>query len=204
MNETEIFEKYGAVYLKNVLDKPLCDFLTHMLMRYKHHNDIIGRQSNDDQIPNAGCVMGHNIVFDTVSEKIWPKLEEVVGEPLIPTYTYSRLYQNGNELKVHKDRPSCEISITLQLSRSHHYSWPIYAGKKRFDLAEGDALLYKGCDVEHWREPCNGPEGYYSGQVFCHFVRENGPHKEFAGDRRWQKYGSIPYKRNRDQLLVDK
>jgi hypothetical protein len=47
-------------------------------------------------------------------------------------------------------------------------------GNQRFDLGEGDAVIYKGCDVNHWREKCDGPDNYYSGQVFIHFVRKNG------------------------------
>jgi hypothetical protein len=65
----------------------------------------------------------------------------------------------------------------------------------RYDLAEGDGVVYKGCDLLHWRKPCDGPENYYSGQVFCHFVRANGPYPEFAGDKRWN--GQHPFVRNR-------
>jgi hypothetical protein len=65
----------------------------------------------------------------------------------------------------------------------------------RYDLAEGDGVVYKGCDLLHWRKPCDGPQDYYSGQVFCHFVRANGPHAEFAGDRRWN--GKHPFVRDR-------
>jgi hypothetical protein len=57
-------------------------------------------------------------------------------------------------------------------------------GDKRFDLAEGDGVLYAGCDVEHWRDRCDGPEGYYAGQVFLHFVRKNGAHADQVGDKR--------------------
>lgn len=199
------FEKNGYVYLKNILSKDVCNFLTLMLMRYKHHCEIIGRNTDDGQIPGAAAVMGQNIIFDTVCEQVWPIIESVIGEPIIPTYSYARLYKNGNELKKHTDRPSCEISFTLQLGRSHHYSWPIYAGGQRYDLAEGDAMLYKGCDIEHWRDPCDGPNDYYSGQVFCHYVRANGKYKEFAGDKRWQKWNNkIPFKRNRDVLMINK
>ena len=70
----------------------------------------------------------------TLLEILWPTIEEVIGEEILPSYTYSRLYLNGNELKKHIDRPSCEISLTIQLGRSHHYAWPIFMDGKRFDL----------------------------------------------------------------------
>jgi hypothetical protein len=41
------------------------------------------------------------------------------------------------------------------------------------------------------RNPCDGPEGYYSGQVFCHYVRANGKYKDYAGDGRYE--GEIPF-----------
>ena len=109
-------------------------------------------------------------------------IEGFVGEDLLPTYAYARLYSNGDELKVHSDRPACEVSVTIQLGRSHHYAWPIYMGGQRFDMAEGDGIIYPGCGVDHWREPCNGPNGYYSGQVFLHYVRKNGPYANEVGD----------------------
>lgn len=192
MKQHELFEKYGAVVVKNLIQPDVYNFLTTTLMRHGHHSKLIGKPTSDPQVPGSQALINHNIFFDTVSEMIWPKLEDVVGEALMPTYTYARLYSNGNELKKHKDRPSCEISVTIQLGRSHHYSWPIYAGDQRFDLAEGDGMIYKGCDVEHWREPCDGPKGYYSGQVFCHYVRENGPHWSHAGDRRWARATGVP------------
>lgn len=184
MHKNEFYNK-DFIYIKDVLPKDLTHFLTHVMMRQYHEMKIQKIPTNDEQVKNALAVMNHDIMCETVGERIWPFLENIVQEELIPTYSYARLYTNGNILEKHTDRPSCEISITIQLGRSHHYSWPFFAGKKRFDLAEGDGVLYKGCEVEHWREPCAGPEGYYSGQLFCHFVRKNGPYANYAGDRRW-------------------
>jgi hypothetical protein len=69
-------------------------------------------------------------MFETLQERLWPTIEAAVGEELIPTYSYARLYSNGDVLEKHSDRPACEISVTIQLGRSHHYAWPIYMGDK--------------------------------------------------------------------------
>jgi hypothetical protein len=193
MTQIEIFNKFGAIQIKDVIPKDILHFLTHVMLRQNHEMNIQQVASDDNQVKNALACMNHDITFETVGERIWPFLENILGEELIPTYSYARLYQNGNILEKHTDRPPCEISITIQLGRSHHYSWPIYAGGKRFDLAEGHGLLYKGCDIEHWRNPCDGPEGYYSGQVFCHFVRAKGPYAKYAGDGRWDN--EMPFER---------
>jgi hypothetical protein len=195
MDFQEIFKKQGCIYVKDVLPNDLTKFLTHVLLRQHHEMSIQNIPTGDAQVKNAQAVMGSTLVFDTVAERIWPFLENILGEELIPTYSYARLYTNGNVLQSHTDRPSCEISISIQLGRSHHYSWPIYAGVQRFDLAEGDAMLYKGCEVEHRRDVCAGPEGYYSGQLFCHYVRAQGSYVQYAGDQRWNT--DMPFKRLR-------
>ena len=52
---------------------------------------------------------------------------------------------------------------------------------KKFELEEGDAVLYAGCDQKHWRP------GVYKGngmaQVFFHYVDQNGPHRDHAYDK---------------------
>ena len=196
MANREIFDKFGAVQIKDVVPKDLTHFLTHVLQRQYHEMEIQGISHDDGQVKNALAVMSHDIIFETIGERIWPFLENILQEELIPTYSYARLYTNGNVLEPHTDRPACEISMSIQLGRSHHYAWPLYVDKMRFDLAEGDAVLYKGCEVPHWRDACTGPKGYYSGQVFCHFVRVNGPYAEHAGDKRW-KGGIMPFNRYR-------
>jgi hypothetical protein len=129
-------------------------------------------------------------------------MNELMQELMLPTYSYARIYANGDELKKHKDRPACEVSVTIQLGRSHHYSWPIYMGGQRFDIGEGDGVIYPGCDVEHWRDECVGPEGYYSGQVFLHFVRKNGQYAAEVGDS--TKRDNFSYMKNRAFLMETK
>jgi len=166
-----------AVLLPKVLPMEFCQFFTHVLIRQADLNP-----RGDEQIPNAKTIMDHEVMFETLHERLWPVVEQVTKEELIPTYAYARLYSNGDVLERHRDRAACEVSVTIQLGRSHNYSWPIYMGGQRFDLAEGDGVVYPGCDVEHWRNVCDGPTDYYSGQVFLHFVRKNGQHSSEAGD----------------------
>lgn len=197
---TDIFNKNGALLIKDVVPKDLCKFLTHVLLRCP---DSGYGNIGDAQVPDS-VVISHDIYFETLLENVWPYLEQIVGEELLPTYAYSRLYKNNNVLEVHKDRPACEISMTVQLGRSHHYAWPIFMGAHRFDLAEGDGVLYKGCDIEHWRNTCDGPEGYYSGQVFLHFVRKNGPYASEAADASKRTFNVYPFKKHRAHLMESK
>ncbi len=174
---SSLLKTHGALHVKGLLPSAFCQFFTHVLLRCA---DITPR--SDNQVPNAKTVLDHEYMFETLQEALWPIVEQLTGESLIPTYAYARLYSNVDVLEKHTDRPACEVSVTLQLARSHPYQWPIYMGDQRFDLDEGEAVIYSGCDVEHWREVCAGPDGYYSGQVFLHFVRKDGPYASEVGD----------------------
>jgi hypothetical protein len=173
----QIFDVNSSIVVTKIIPIEFCQFFTHTLLR---QSDI--KNQGDSQVVSAKAILDHELMFETLQERLWPQIENIIGEELLPTYAYSRLYSNGDELKPHIDRSACEISATIQLGRSHHYAWPIYMGGQRFDLGEGDAVIYKGCEVEHWREKCQGPEDYYSGQLFIHFVKKNGEHSKEAND----------------------
>lgn len=126
------------------------------------------------------------MAFETLLKVCLPKVEKITGLDLYPTYSYSRLYQTGNELKKHKDRESCEISVTIKLNDSENYNWPIIIENKEFFLNSGDAVIYKGCEVEHWRNVVN-TANYKLGQVFLHYVDKNGPYTAYRYDKFYQK-----------------
>lgn len=195
---SQIFNTYGAVIFPKLIPIEFCQFFTHALLRQA---DI--QNKGDSQVPNARAILDHELMFETLQERLWPQIESMIGEELLPTYSYARLYSNEDILEPHTDRPACEISITIQLGRSHHYAWPIYMGNQRFDLGEGDAVLYKGCEVQHWRKKCQGPENYYSGQLFMHFVRKNGEYSKEAKDINITSIdrSNVSYIKNRTYLM---
>lgn len=197
----KLFNTFKAVHVKGMLPKELCHYLTHLLMVYADRNP---GTRGDEQVPNALSCVQHEYAFETIQEMMWPYIEEAVGEELLPTYSYARLYTNGNFLEKHTDRKACEVSVTIQLGRSHNYAWPIYMGNHRFDLNEGDGVVYSGCDVEHWRNTCDGPDNYYSGQVFIHFVRKHGPYAQEAGDPAERTPGPLIFVKNRTLAMLDK
>lgn len=190
----------GYCYIPKIIPIEFCHFFTHVLMR-EEYNCSNGKKG-DTQIPNAKSILDHEYLFETLQERLWNYFENIFEEELLPTYSYARLYSNGDELIRHRDRPACEVSVTLQLGRSHHYAWPIFMGNSRIDMGEGDGVMYMGCDVEHWREPCNGPEGYYSGQVFFHYVRKNGRYANEFGDSTNRQ--SPSYEKNRTYIMESK
>ena len=101
-------------------------------------------------------------------------VSDLIGELVLPTYSYARLYQNQEELLKHVDRSACEISVTLNLSKDK--DWPIFIEKPdksnvSLELEPGDAAIYLGCIAPHWRPIYTGS---LHTQVFLHYVRANG------------------------------
>ena len=140
------------------------------------------------QIPNTYSQYA-NMAMETLLLKCQPGMEKATGLKLYPAYTYARIYKKGDELKRHKDRFSCEISTTMNLGGD---DWPIYLrpnenvgapdGKNitaaskakgvKVDLKPGDMLVYRGVELEHWREKFKGKECV---QVFLHYNNTKTP-----------------------------
>jgi hypothetical protein len=140
-------------------------------------------EGQNEQIPNTYSCYS-DIAMETLLLKCQPVMEKATGLKLYPAYTYARIYKKGDELKRHKDRFSCEISTTMNLSGD---DWPIYLSPKenvgipddkkgitaasnakgvKVDLKPGDMLIYKGMELEHWREAFDGEDCV---QVFLHY-----------------------------------
>jgi predicted 2-oxoglutarate/Fe(II)-dependent dioxygenase YbiX len=193
------FEVNKYVHLKDFLDKNSCAELVTELRRLVD----AGKTTKDDQCPLSQAIHGAP-VFDSLLEQLLPHFEKASGKKLLPTYAYARLYTPGDELKIHTDRPSCEISATLTLGFEGDV-WPIYVGdyteskngreittqqgetkyltnEHEIKMDVGDAVLYRGMDKVHWREPYK--EGKWQAQVFLHYVDANGPHTEWKYDKR--------------------
>jgi hypothetical protein len=130
--------------------------------------------SNDPQCPKSMAMYNFRWFLELLIEKI-PFMSELLEEPMFPTYSYARIYANGEVLKPHLDRPSCEISVTVHLD-SDNTEWPIYFTKPNGDvvscnLKKGQAVVYLGRISSHWRDEFKGQE---YGQVFLHYVRGHG------------------------------
>ena len=134
---------------------------------------------NDPQVPETYSHYS-DIAMETLLEKLTEPMSKETGLNLIPTYSYARIYKKGDVLKRHKDRYSCEVSMTMNLGGD---PWPIYlepSGETdkegvKIDLEPGDALIYRGCEVEHWREVFKGEN---CGQVFLHYNDASGENAE--------------------------
>ena len=169
----ESFRQNGYVAFPQLIEPALADFLWSYV-----HTKFAGLllSAGDRQVPNTPSGYG-DPTFDGLLEYLRPRIEAQCGLSLYPTYSYFRLYKRGDVLKRHRDRPACEISVSLNIGQTPPEPWPIYverdAGPCAALLAPGDALLYRGCDCFHWRDALQGDRLV---QVFLHYVDRNGPH----------------------------
>jgi hypothetical protein len=150
-----------------------------------------------DPCLHVGSVLNWLPFVRLLVEKI-PEVSLLFGEPVLPTYTYSRWQTTGHTLHRHRDRPSCEISLSLNLYQDK--PWGIWIQKPNNEEVEiilnpGDAVMYLGCQADHWRVPFEGTKNV---QVFLHYVRSYGPKAWAYFDKRQQQEPTPPT----DKLLA--
>ena len=195
-----MFKKNKYAIIRKAIDKDLATFCMNYILMKKQVYDtclqeryispfetMLGFYEKDNQqIPNTFSFYS-DIAMETLMLKCQPIMEKTTSLKLYPAYTYGRVYKKGDILKRHKDRFSCEISTTMNLGGD---KWPIYLepsgkeGKKgvEVNLEPGDMLVYRGCELEHWREKFKGKQ---SVQVFLHYNNVKTKHsRENMFDKR--------------------
>jgi hypothetical protein len=177
--DQEAFGRQAYLLLPALLEPALVDFLWSYV-----HTKFACQLLSLEQVTNTLFAYG-DPAFDGLLEYLRPRIEEYSGLSLSPTYSYFRLYKHGDSLERHRDRPACEVSVSLNIGQVPSDAWPLYvegsAGPYGASLSPGDGLLYRGIDVFHWREPFQGNRLV---QVFLHYVDRNGPHADQKFDGR--------------------
>ena len=174
------FKKYKYQVIKGAISTELADFCYQYFLnkravaRHLFDDKFLSPYTtyfgvwNDAQIPETYSHYA-DIVMETLLQRVKPVMEEQSGVKLTETYSYARIYKKGDELKRHTDRYSCEISTTMHLGGDE---WSIFLEPDiKIDLQKGDMLMYRGCDLDHWREPFKGKD---CGQVFLHYNDASG------------------------------
>jgi hypothetical protein len=176
----KVFEKNKYAVIKKVLNTETCDVLRNyfflkkqVLQTYIEKKYIspftldFGSFGDAQSTKDCYCIYG-----DALSDSLLPllksKVEKETGIKLFENYTYMRIYSKGSILERHKDRLSCEISTTLNIDNN---DWPIFVmdtknKEVKVSLKKGDMLIYKGCDLEHWRN--ENPFDTHA-QIFIHY-----------------------------------
>ena len=111
-------------------------------------------------------------------DRVTTLIARAVSRPIKPSYTYAAAYVGGAVLEKHTDRPQCEYTLSLTIDAtpdgSREGAWPLCLESKseqavvRALLAPGDALLFRGRRLPHFRDVLAA--GRTSTSVLFHFV----------------------------------
>jgi hypothetical protein len=176
----EEFETKRYVIDRNFMKESECKIMSQALIFKMLNNPNDG----DPQVPGSYCEYSNEICESLLSHQK-KRMEFITGLDLIPTYSYMRIYKKGDKLEKHIDRQSCEISATVNLfSKKITDEWPIWFKNQKTSysapviLYSGHAAIYRGKELEHWREPFVCDEDNFQVQVFLHYIDANGPYAE--------------------------
>ncbi|MFE1902315.1 sulfotransferase family protein [Streptomyces gardneri] len=99
----------------------------------------------------------------------------LAGRPVRPSYAYVSAYRAGAVLDRHVDREQCEYTVSLLLGESGpgiDGGWPLLLDTARGSLSlvqrPGEAVLFRGTRVPHWRPPL--PDGSTHTSLLFHYV----------------------------------
>jgi hypothetical protein len=167
----------NVVAAPGFLDQRLTRMLYATLLLRQHR----GEGRHDDHVPTALSFWGDS-TLDAFHLSVLPDVEALVGGPLLPTYCYARLYRHGDTLSRHHDREACEIVTTVHVGYRGVAPPPIcFASGHVVEQQPGDAVVFPGSAVDHWRDAFLG-ENF--GQIFMNFVRADGASRGWAFDGR--------------------
>ncbi len=170
------FKRQAYVKIEDIISsKQQLTLQRHMRELVSHH--YFG-PLNDGQVERRMGI--HN---ESVTAALHLRLTKLVGlitgEDLKPSYAYLGCYLDGAELKPHTDRPQCQFNLSIVFDMSDEQGqmpepWPIFLKKNNkttaVNLSIGSGLLYRGTELEHWREPL--PKGQRAIVCFYHFVQK--------------------------------
>jgi len=169
----------------NCLTKSQVDFVMNHI-NYLIENNYVQRQPEINEPFSDTCQMYADVVSENTLHYIKPKVEKAYGKELVPTYAFWRRYFKGQDCPPHKDRPSCEVSLTLNLGGDGGNDWAIYVDNEKFQTEVGHGVIYKGCDQEHWRHELTYN---YHTQLFLHYIEKDGQHyPKYSYDGRQNLY----------------
>ncbi len=167
----------GYVVLENLIHP----FHLGALRRYYRHRTRRGFYSLGDEQVGRRFAEHNEGVARFVHRQLVGAISDVSRAALKPSYAYFVSYLSGADLAKHTDREQCDYSITTCIDASpepdDESPWPIQLdtgpATAKVYQAIGDALVYRGCSVAHWRERL--PDGFTSTSLLLHYVRESFP-----------------------------
>ena len=212
----------GCLYLENLLTEQIRKYALLDLFVAKENRECVYDENVCDEYSGFNFAFKDNQLM-SLCDYVKPTLEKILDMELYPTYSFSRIYQEGDILPLHVDRNSCEISISITLGYGGNFIWPLVFMPLK-ESSEYIDFVDDGSDypvdpsialpLDHHQlqkiiiHPGDGflyrgmqvihgrpryTEGMWQAQVFLHFVDANGKNTKHKFDQIDQK--TIQYRR---------
>ena len=193
-----LFDSMGFLLVRDAIPSHLIPDAPEEVQCGRLSNGVANNDGSENQV--SGSLERYNTpgLLDTFLF-VQNLVETTIGKPVYRTYYFDRFYHTGEVLDYHTDRPSCEISVSFHCGSNipaPYCEWPFFiksveGSEHSIKLKKGDAVLYKGCERPHWRNPLTTPyqldsvngEQYYYHQMFMHFVLQQGIRSHHKNDR---------------------
>ena len=185
------FSTKGYQIVKNFIPEEEIIKISKYFENCVNQNLCIDRSTDDSpesKISQSQYYRYADPLTEVVLEDKCEEIERITKTKLYPTYSYMRVYMGADDLSAHTDRPECEYSVTVHVAKIGE-DWPI--GIKDIDgqdhefvLEAGDALIYRGCDLLHWRRPMSETKTNLNVQFMLHYVDKTGPYSILKWDKR--------------------
>lgn len=166
MDARSPMDKNGYVFVKQLIPKETAYLMTqYVVSQGKEGNLKRGQGFPSAEHELTLNVSSENILLRNIHTILRPKIESIVCRDLTPTYPYIRTYFKGSDMFEHTDRPECQYSCTINLGQSDPY--PIFMDGNEIHMEPGDGVIYKGCELKHYRLEFTG--SWYT-QMFLHYI----------------------------------
>ena len=112
------YKKNGYLIVRNYLSSEWADCLRFFFLKAKENK----KTKPDTMSPGSHGYWGANpyeLLLDFKTDFLKKLLK---WDSIVPTYSYGRIYKYGATLLHHIDRPSCQLSVTVNLGGDYNHS----------------------------------------------------------------------------------
>jgi hypothetical protein len=203
MDARTLYDRQGYVLSRGLMAPEVANaFLNQLAADMAAAGTPLGSRTQGSALLAREAVEVYGYHYPPMLGLLWgltPFVSEALGRALLPSYSYFRIYREGDICRVHSDRPSCEHSLSLTLDYSDGVAWPLDIGSNHVavpqpvvsddfgadghvavEMQPGDGVLYQGVHRRHGRVTPN-PNGW-SAHLFLHWVERGGRYAEHAFD----------------------
>jgi hypothetical protein len=103
--------------VRNAVSTELCEFLALEFAMMEEVCSLLYPGVDLADLCKNSFARYSPLMFEALSVKLLPMVEQLTNLTLYPTYSYARIYYKNSELQKHLDRPSSEVTVSLCITK---------------------------------------------------------------------------------------